>query len=409
MSKLRLTKIAEPSTPAANKIELYMDTLDNTISSKDYNGLAKKLGGNEERQKNILINGGFSIQQRVAVGSTAIAGISTTTRAGVVSDRWAVTTDVASNLNWQQVDGIGATESLLNSRFYGSIISATAGKKVMLSQFIIASEMAHVRGRKVRFTCKVKQKVGSAGQTYKMGIIQLGSAGTVDAPPAFLSGAWSAVSGTDPAWSANTTAITPESWGGINGSVSGSFFNITTTAGWVESSAVWTIPSDAKGLYVVIFANADGGTTDNISFAEVRLHQGIVLEEFVEEPFIIQLIKCQAYYSKSFPYGTVPVQSGGLANSIRGACGQTGAVSGEHGIFIHYPVQMRTTSPTVTLYNPSAGNAFLRNVTGATDATATSSTSASDKGTCITATGTAAWVKGDGIAIHYQATAEIVV
>lgn len=408
MGIINLSKESEGSSPTTDTADIFLDTLDNTISSKDYNGLVRKLGGNEERLKNILVNGGLMIQQKIAVASTAIAGISTTTRVGVVADRWSVTTDVATNLNWQQVDTSAAPETSLNSRYYGSIISATAGKKVMLSQFIINNEMAHIRGRYVRLTCKVKQKVGSAGQTYKMGLIQLGSAGTVDTPPAFLSGAWSAVAGTDPSWSANTAAIAPQAWGGKNGAVSGSYFNITTTAGWAESSCVFLVPTDAKGLYVVIFADAKGGTTDNISFAEIRLHQGTTLEDFVEEPFPVQLYKCQAYYTKSFPYATVPVQNGGLGNSIRGACGQTGAVAGEHGIFIHYPIQMRA-APTVTLYNPSAANAFLRNVSGSTDATATSSTSASDKGTCITATGTAAWVKGDGIAIHYQANAEITV
>ena len=131
--------MSEPTSPSANYIDTFMDTIDNTLTTKDYNGLVTKIGNSEGREKNIIMNGGFMIQQKVATASTAIAGISTTTRAGVVADRWSVTTSVASNLNWQQVDTNAATESGLVSRFYGSIISATAGKKVMISQYIIAN------------------------------------------------------------------------------------------------------------------------------------------------------------------------------------------------------------------------------------------------------------------------------
>ena len=97
----------------------------------------------------------------MAVASTAIAGISTTTRAGQVADCWAVTTSVASNLNWQQVDTSGAAESLLESRYYGSIICASAVKKVMLSQWVLNAEMAHLRNKQVRLSLKNSQKVGS--------------------------------------------------------------------------------------------------------------------------------------------------------------------------------------------------------------------------------------------------------
>ena len=145
MSYINLTKTSAPSTPASNKSALYVDTQTRRTSQLDDNGVLNILNNNGLQDRNILTNGGLSIQQRMAVASTAIAGISTTTRAGQVSDCWAVTTSVASNLNWQQVDAGAAPESGLNARYYGSIISATAGKKVMLSQWILNAEMAHLR------------------------------------------------------------------------------------------------------------------------------------------------------------------------------------------------------------------------------------------------------------------------
>lgn len=211
MSRIILTKTAAPSTPASNKSSLYVDTTTRRTSQIDDTGAVNVLNNDGLQDRNILTNGGFSIQQRMAVASTAIAGISTTTRAGQVSDCWAVTTSVASNLNWQQVDTSGAVETGLESRYYGSIICATAVKKVMLSQWILNAEMAHLRGKQVRISVKTSQKVGSEGQTLKLGLIQLTSAGTVDTSPAFLSGAWSASTGTDPAWGTNLSAVTPDS------------------------------------------------------------------------------------------------------------------------------------------------------------------------------------------------------
>ena len=133
-----MTKGDAPSTPASTKVEIFIDNNNRTCSIDD-KGVISVFNHNGLDERNILVNGGFGVQQKVAVASTAIAGISATTRGGVVADAWSVTSSVASNLNWQQVDTGSAPEIGLNSRYYGSIISATAGKKVMLSQWIYAS------------------------------------------------------------------------------------------------------------------------------------------------------------------------------------------------------------------------------------------------------------------------------
>jgi hypothetical protein len=202
MSWLTLIKQAvTPAAPASDKVRTFIDA-NRRISTIDEYGNVYVLPNIGMHNINILDNGDFRIQQRMAVGSTAIAGITTTTRAGQIADRWGVTASVATNINWQQVDTIAAVEAGLNSRFYGSIIAASAGKKMMISQYKIASDIAHLRGQKVRLSVKIKQKVGAA-QNYKLGLIQLQAAGTVDAPPAFLSGAWSTTTGVDPAWRTN--------------------------------------------------------------------------------------------------------------------------------------------------------------------------------------------------------------
>lgn len=414
MADIQFLKESTPSTPATNNVIVYSDTADTRMKSINDAGVISTLANVGELDANILYNGGMSVQQRVATASTAISGISTTTRAGVVADRWSVTTSVASNLNWAQIDSSGTAETNLISKYYGSIISSSAGKKVMLSQFLINRDMAHLRGQKVRLSIKHNQKVGS-GQTYRLGLLQLNTSGTVDVSPAFLSGAWSTTTSVDPTWGTNIAAITPDaSPTGENGTITGSYLNVTTVATtWTRSSCVFTVPTTAKNLFIVFFSDATGGTTDNISITEVQLTQGPDIVDFVEPLAPLQLIKCQEFFSKSFPLTVVPAASVSEANGGSGAVSMIGkaaatALAANYGIV--FPVEMWKV-PTVTYFTPTAAGAQCFRLTGTTPAaqtaTASRTNSTTTRGVVVTATGDANGAVGDLVAVHYTADAEI--
>lgn len=409
MSRLRFTKVATPATPSTNKVEVYIDTADRKIKTIDDNGVISTLNNDGLQDRNIITNGGFNIQQRCAVASTAIAGVTTSTRAGQVADRWAVTTSVASNLNWAQIDTAGAQDTNLQSRYYGSIISATAGKKVMISQFIISTEMSHLRGKQARVSIKHNQKVGS-GQTYKLGLLQLNVSGTVDTCPAFLTGAWSTTTGVDPAWGTNLAAITPDaSPTGEGGTITGSYLNVTTVAvTWTRSSAVFTVPTNAKNLVVVFFSDATGGTTDNISVAEVQLTQGPDIVDYKEPPIQETLARCQRFFCKSFSLPTVPATNLGVTTgNIKWTAGVAGAVAGTWGR-AQFPVDMWKV-PTITLFNPAAANAQVRQIGATAGDCATSSGSQITTQSCdFTCTPGASAVVGTILGVHYTAEAEFI-
>lgn len=411
MSRLVQTKGAAPATPASNKSAIYVDTSDFRAKQIDSNGVISILNNDGLQARNILDNGGLMIQQRVAVASTAIAGISTTTRAGVVADRWAVTASVATNVLWAQTDSVATAEVGLVARYYGTITKSTALKKVMISQYLIANQIAGLRGKKVRFSLKTNQKVG-AQQVYKMGIVQLSSTGTTDAPPAFLSGAWSTVDGTDPAWNTNTAVITPDpSPTAENGTISGNYVEVTSeTTTWKRSSGVWTIPSNCKGLYVVLFSNTGGASTDALGVAEFQLTIDPEIVEFVQTPLAEELTRCQMFYSKTFAAATVPVTNAGInTGEAKGVAGKAGAVANAGIIYWRFPVRMWKTPTTVTGYNPGAANAIQRNLTGAADMGATAFTAQLDSSVMSIATGVAATAVGDQIGLHITADAEVVV
>jgi len=411
---LKMTKGASPSTPATNKAEIFIDTNKKTCTIDD-TGLISVLNHNGLDERNIIVNGGFTVQQKVAVASTAIAGISTTTRGGVVADAWSVTASVASNLNWQQVDTGSAPETGLDSRYYGSIISASAGKKVMISQWILNEDMRHLLGKKVRVSIKHNQKVGSA-QNFNLGLIQLTSAGTIDTSPAFLSGAWSTTTGVHPAWNTNLVAITPDaSPTGENGTISGSFLNVVTQLNtWVRSSCVFTIPDNCKNLVMVFFNDATGGSTDNISIAEAQITLGVDIVDYIEPPYTENLNRCLRRFCKSTPINVVAAVSLSEATAGSGVCGmigKAGATALAANFPIKFPIEMFKV-PSITFFTPTSTGAQCWRFSGAAAAaqtgTAARTNSTTTKGLIVTATGDASGAVGDLVGVHYTASAEIV-
>jgi hypothetical protein len=365
------------------------------------------------RDYNALTNGGFAVQQRVATASTLIPSVSTTTRAGQVADRWAVTVSNVATVNWAQIDSSGTPETGLLSRYYGSIVSTAQAKKVMISQWMINADMAHLRGQQVRLSVKTNQKVGAA-QVYKLGLLQLNSSGTVDVSPAFLSGAWSVVDTTDPSWGTNLAAIAPDASPTVeNGTITGSYLNITSgVTTWQRSSCCFTVPSTAKNLVVVLFSNITGGATDNISIAEFQLTSGAEIIPYVAAPVGEEVLLCQRFFSKSFPLTTVPAASIAVATAgtgSQGIIGVAGAVAQAVKIPVQFPVQMWKT-PTVTLFTPVNAGAVPMRIDGTSPASQTSvlQLGNTDRGLTVKATGDASGVVGDLVGVHWTADAELV-
>lgn len=408
------TKRSAPSAPSANKVAEYVDTADRRTKSIDENGLISTLNNIGPMDENTLYNGSFGISQRVNVNNTAITGLSTSTRAGQVSDRWAVTASVASNLTWATTDAGSTGETGLLARYYGNLEATSAGKKVMVSQFIINQDMAHLRDQKVRLSVKLNQKVGS-GQTYRLGLLYLTASGTIDVCPTFLTGAWSTTTGVDPAWGTNLTVIAPDaSPSGENCTVGASWASITSvSATWQRSSAVFTIPSTAKNLVVVLFSDATGGATDRLAISEFQLTQGPDIVDWVQPHFGLELLKCQRFFCKSFPYAVVPAASLSEATAGSGCTGILGkSGSGTalgSAITIQFPVQLWKSPPNITLFTPIGAGAVVYRITGTTPAvqgaTTVRSNSNTDRGFVVTATNEATTngAVGDLIGIHYIA------
>ena len=151
------------------------------------------------------------------------------------------------------------------------------------------------------------------------------------------------------------------------------------------------------------------GADDSFSITDVQLEISPNQTAFDRLPFQETLRRCQHFFCKSFLYGVAPATSAGLGGAL-GYRAEVASTTAGYSTIAEFPVQMRA-APTVTYYNPSAGNAKWRNVTGGTDS-GTAATDASitigDKRVVVNNPQVAGDAAGNAIAVHYSADIDLV-
>lgn len=401
------TQGGAPATPAASKKALYFDSADGRYKYIDEKGLIRTLTS-VEWPKNHCINGGFNFAQRQVPGT--LTTFSQTASRVYTADRWFACNENAS-AQFQQIDTITAPEAGIAHRYYARFKKITSAGKMLVGQILTAENAAVLRTKRVRVNVKMRRTVAAA-MTARIGLAQLTAAGTHDVIPGYAAGvpsgtfvsAWGAV-GTDPTLGTNVSRLTPVANSNDGGTITGSGMDCVLAGSWTRFSVAFDVPSDAKNLIPMVWTDGQPAANDELNIAEVLITEGPEIVDWVAMPQVYELDRCSRFYAKSFPLAVVPAQNAGLTGSWRGNAAQAGAVAFVHG-FILFPVAMRA-APTITFYNPAAANAFLRYPITPSDATATSATQITERGTEVTATGLAAWVAGGGVAIHYQADAEL--
>jgi hypothetical protein len=395
VSRLRLNKVGTPATPAADKVELYVDTDTERLMMIDDTGQVIRITDDGLRGRNLLVNAELDYAQRQAPAS--LTTYSNTTGRAYGADRWGVTNENAS-IQYQRTDTSAAPETGLQARFYGNWSKITSSGKIILSQVVEGANCLHLRGRRVRVQMKLK---ASSAKTIRVALLQLAAAGTLDTPPATFASAFGANT-VDPTWGTNLAAIVPLT--PDNASIRGNGIDCAVTTAWQRFGAVFGLPTDFKNLIVVVFTDSQFAAADVLRMSEAGIYDGPEIREWVPNQQAADLTLCMRYYQKSFNVDTAPAQNAGLAGAVRGHT-VAGAVAASFGIRL--PVPMRVAPTTVTFFNPSAANAFVRNVTAATDATATTAANQSEDGIDVNNTGLAAWLAGQPVAVHYIADAEI--
>lgn len=327
---------------------------------------------------NFLLNGGFDFAQRTTPGT-----LTTVSDNAYGADRWKQTRENA-DLQYQRNDA--SSESGLTSLYYGKYKKITNAGKIMVFQILEGIHTLPLRGKTVIFQAKMK---ASTAKTIRMAIIQLQTAGTMDTIPTPVS-AWN-VDSTDPTLGTNLAVVT----GAESKSV---------TTSWANFSVSVTVPGDCKNLICAIWSDADFSAADELNIAEAGLFLGSTSLSWTPRNTTHELILCQRYYWKSFAIDTPPASNTSV-NNITFIANKAGATANGVYYSMALPAILRTASPTLTSYNPSAANAQVRDLSFG-DCSATSVTT---DGTLlfISATGNASTLIGSRCRVGISIDADL--
>lgn len=153
--------------------------------------------------------------------------------------------------------------------------------------------------------------------------------------------------------------------------------------------------------------NCLDNTANNFKLALVQLEAGGQARPFQALPADDVLRRCQRYYAKSFSQGVAPVQNGGVNTGEEVFPAIQAGATFNFSPTIKLPATMRAT-PTVTLYNPAAANAQVRDRTVNADCSASDGTTVvNDHGFRINCTAAVGTVVADVLAVHWTASAEL--
>lgn len=180
-------------------------------------------------------------------------------------------------------------------------------------------------------------------------------------------------------------------------------FTVNSTLTRYQAS--FSIPSlGENGIEIVFTVGAQ--TAGTFEVAEVQLEEGTVATPFEVVPLPYDLSLCERYYEKTFPINTAPAQNAGVAGCQFQSQLTTGSNVMAFGTLFRTRKRSGST-PTVTLYNPSAANSQPRNVTQSADCNGFGASNQSDSGFLITGQCLAAGAVGNTIAYHWTAEAEV--
>ena len=147
----------------------------------------------------------------------------------------------------------------------------------------------------------------------------------------------------------------------IAGDTSGTWQTTTATGITVNfSMGTGTTYSGTAGAWAgTYYASATGATsvvgTNGATFyiTGVQLEKGSTATSFDYRPYGTEISLCQRYYAKTFPIGTAPGNDITTSGALRGTAVTINASSQiEPAATWKFPVSMRTTPSTITLYAP---------------------------------------------------------
>lgn len=201
------------------------------------------------------------------------------------------------------------------------------------------------------------------------------------------------------------------SGGSSNVNTSSTAITLTTT--WQKFTATVSVPSISgktigSGNAVFFTLLLPNNSTFTVDLSQVQVEGGTVATPFERRSYGQELALCQRYYEKSFNLSTAPAQAVGTGAGCFQAVQVVGQAAAQYCGSVSFKVTKRTAPSLVTLYNPISANAQFYNANTGGSTSSTASSDASEAGFHLnTVTQSGAGAAGNGLFIHWTATAEL--
>ena len=308
------------------------------------------------------------------------------------------------------VGNVNVNRNILTALYGMEIVNVNANEAFYLLQYLSGGEVRRLLGTKlsVNVNTYVLNKANLVCRVY---LFRAPTATAIPTLPTTIGTI--AASGVFTLTAAGWTEIPRGNYGAAVGNV----LNLTTDDqvggdeidlkfnGWEVTDAAQIVDSDK---FAIVVTYQTPTASSELACNSISLVPGNIPTRPAPQTPNEVLIGCEYYYQKSFNVIAPPAQNNGVntgeSNFIQGkAAGLTTL-----GPNVKFPIIMRT-DPTVTLYNPAAANAQIRNLTVAGDYSASTAINVRQKGFSTAGTSNAGSAVGDIIGVHWVADARLAV
>ena len=329
---------------------------------------------------NLLINGGFAINQRAVTTGAADDTY--------CLDRWNLLTQTSTITVAQQ--SLQEDGTVYNIRLTQAQASA---QRIGLEQISRAADCIFMRGRSIVLGARVRS---STSQTIRYAILEW--TGTANSVTSDVVNDWTSSSYTTGNFFLASNLV-----------VAAVGSKAVTANTWTDLTALTaTISSAMNNLIAVFWTESTMAQNETLDIARAQLVAGTTLPEFKNEDFAITQMRCSKYYYKTFNVADKPAQNIGYAAAAMAMPQVVGASTAQPcAMRLIYPYSGLKSIPTVTLFNPFAANAEARNTTRATSCSATTVVTNGSNAIEVTFTTPAGSSIGDVISVHFTADAEL--
>ena len=364
---------------------------------------------------NYLTNGGFDFIQRWPTALTTNNGGSgwaarynqQATDRQPCFDDWMITTQTASSQ-------VGRIDSLVTpiagsvSRYYAQFKQITGAGKQLISHLVEYKDVANMRGKTVRIQFKLATGAWGSASAVRVGLLQNNVSATADTVAASFISAFGANT-VDPTWGTNLALVAPtlvESSAVTQPTIVNSAMTIANPGAsltFTRYSMTVAVPSNCVNIILAIWTDSQMSINDVWNFAEADIHLGQSINDWMPLSTQQEEARVNRNSTKSFSKDVTPVQTAGVnTGEMKFIAGIIGALAERSpSIMLPCPMRIPIVTAHVTLFNPAAANAQVRDETAGADCSATAFVAGSDRNFAVTCTGAAGTIVGGLLGVHY--------